>query len=55
MGGTDRDESWRGRDECQVVLEEPVAVDAYVAVIMKWSSLQVYQMQHEFCCKCAHF
>ena len=36
-----------GEVRCQVALEEPVAVDAYVAVIIKWSSLQVYQVQHK--------
>lgn len=40
---------------CQMALEEQVALGAYIAVIIKWSSLQVYQMQHVVCCVCAPF
>lgn len=39
---------------CQVALEEPVAVGTYVALIVKWSSLQVDQMQGR-AGLCAHF
>lgn len=38
----------------QVALEEPVAMGTYLALIVKWSSLQVDQMQHRVCL-CAHF
>lgn len=38
-----------------MALEEQVALGAYIAVIIKWSSLQVYQMQHVVFCVCAPF
>lgn len=38
-----------------MALEEQVALGAYIAVIIKWSSLQVYQMEHVVCCIRAHF
>ena len=39
----------------EVALEEPVAVGAYAAIIVRWSSLQVDHTQHKFGCMCANF
>lgn len=44
-----------GEVRCQMAFEEQVALGAYIAVIIKWSSLQVYQMEHVVCCIRAHF